>query len=306
MVAENRLRTSRGHWDALTRSRPGIRIPTPEPEIIVSLTTIPSRLHQVHLAIETLLQQSLPPHRVILWLSDELTVDDLPLRLRRQQRRGLGVRFRRDVRSFTKLIYALREHPESIVVTADDDTFYPRDWLERLHQSYVRQPGFIHCHRAHLMLETADGSLRPYMEWEFFSPGQTGPSLRLLPTGVGGVLYPPNVLPAEVFNEAVFLKLCPTADDVWFKAMALLAGVPTMKVSPHFSEYPTVPGTQGRRLYSHNSTNGNNDRQIQAVFQHYDLLPLSKLRPCFQASAPLSICGFQSNESDARHCADSQ
>lgn len=270
----------RYHFEAATRfrSQPGVRTPGRAPEIIVSLTTTPVRLAKVHLAIETLLQQSFPPHRIILWLSDELTQADLPAALQRQQRRGLDVRFRRDLRSYTKLIHALREHPESIILTADDDTFYPRHWLRQLHQSYVRQPEFIHCHRAHLMRELPTGALRPYLEWEFFSPGQTGPSLQLLPTGVGGVLYPPRVLPAETLNEAVFLKLCPTADDIWFKAMALLAGVPTVKVSPVFREYPTVPGTQRQRLMNINWADASNDRQIQAVFQHYNLLPVSRLK----------------------------
>ena len=300
------MRTGHRHLDAWTKFRPGICAQNREPEIIVSLTTTPTRLRKVHLAIESLLQQSFTPNRIILWVSEALTPVDLPFALRRQQRRGLEVRFRRDLRSFTKLIYALREHPASVVVTADDDTFYPRDWLRQLHESYFRQPAFIHCHRAHLMLETSAGALRQYMEWEFFSPGQTGPSPWLFPTGVGGVLYPPNVLPPEISNEDLFLKLCPTADDVWFKAMALLAGVPTVKVSPAFSEYPTIPGTQGQRLYSFNSADGNNDRQIQAVFGHYDLLPMSKLRPCFQPPAPLFICGQQTNAPDPHHRADRQ
>jgi hypothetical protein len=137
------------------------------------------------------------------------------------------------------------------------------------------------------MCELPTGELRPYQEWDFFSPGQTGPSLQLLPTGVGGVLYPPGVLPAEVFNEAVFQKLCPTADDIWFKAMALIAGIPTVKVSPTFREYPTVPGTQQQRLMSVNWADNSNDRQIQAVFQHYGLLPLTGPRRASPLEAPI-------------------
>ncbi len=260
------------------RSLPGTGTGTGGSEMIVSLTTKPSRLPKVHLAIESLLQQSLPPHRIILWLSDELTPADLPNVLRHQQRRGLEVRFRRDLRAYTKLIHALREHPASVIITADDDTFYPRNWLAQLYQSYLRQPQFIHCHRAHLMLETPAGALRPYLEWEFFSPGRTGPSVWLLPTGVGGVLYPPRALPPETCADDVFLKLCPSADDIWFKAMALLAGIPTVKVAPLFQEYLTIPGTQHERLMNLNWADGNNDRQLQAVLEHYNLLPLSKMR----------------------------
>jgi hypothetical protein len=266
---------------ARRRSQTGVRARTGERELIISLTTKPSRLPKVHLAIETLLQQSYPPQRVILWLADTLAPADLPTSLRRQQQRGLEVRFRRDLRAHTKLIHALREHPDSVIVTADDDTFYPRDWLEQLHQSYLRQPNCIHCHRAHWIRSTPSGALRPYLEWEFFSPDQLGPSLQLFPTGVGGVLYPPGALPTETLNETVFQKICLTNDDIWFKAMSLLAGVPTMKVAPVFAEYPTIPATQRETLKSINWGENANDRQLQAVFAHYDLLPITKLQPCF-------------------------
>ncbi|MFO1486870.1 MAG: glycosyltransferase [Verrucomicrobiota bacterium] len=284
-----RWQKRRWHWRALCGRRAGVSPRPPGPQLIVSLTTIPARLSLVHLAIEPLLRQSLSASRIVLWLSDELGPKDLPLALRRQQRRGLEVRFRRDLRSYTKLIHALKEFPEDVIVTADDDTFYPRDWLEQLWNSFQRRPDSVHCHRAHAMLETELGTLRPYLEWTFFSPGELGPSHRLMPTGVGGILYPPGILPAEVFDDGVYLRLCPTADDVWFKAMALLAGVPTMKVSPEFAEYPTIPGTQRKRLCAHNFADGNNDRQIAAVFGHYDLLPLVKLEPCFQPSEELFI-----------------
>lgn len=274
--ARNHLRAYRFNFDSLIRAGPGVGGQTHGPEIIVSLTTTAFRLRKVHLTIETLLQQSRKPHRLILWLSDEFQPGDLPAPLRRQQSRGLEVRFRRELRVFTKLIHALREHPASTIVTADDDTFYPRDWLRQLHQSWQRQPEFVHCQRAHLMREAPDGSLKPYLEWDFLAPGQTGPSMWLFPTGVGGVLYPPGSLHPEVGNEDAFLKLTPSQDDVWFKAMALLAGVATVKVSPAFREYPTVPGTQRQRLSSFNWADGNCDAQLWAVFEHYKLLPLAR------------------------------
>lgn len=34
--------------------------------------------------------------------------------------------------------------------------------------------------------------------------------------GVGGVIYPPHIFSQEIFNEKIFLELCPTSDDIWF------------------------------------------------------------------------------------------
>ena len=50
------------------------------------------------------------------------------------------------------------------------------------------------------------------------------PSLLNKQSGVGGVLYPPHSLHPEVSNEKVFMDICPHADDLWFYAMAVMAG----------------------------------------------------------------------------------
>src|SRR5690554_1296956 len=52
-------------------------------QIIVSLTSFPTRIDKVWLAIETILRQSHKPTQIILWLSKEQfsSVDDLPKQL---------------------------------------------------------------------------------------------------------------------------------------------------------------------------------------------------------------------------------
>jgi hypothetical protein len=253
--------------------RRGVRGNAGDEEIIISLTTTEQRLPKVHCAVESLLRQSFKPHRIILWVSEQLTEAVLSVPLMRQQQRGLEVRFRRDLRSFTKLLYALQEHPSALVVTADDDTLYPRGWLRELHDSYRAGPVFIHCQQARWISSSAEGRLKPYLEWKSELPGQTGPAMRLLPLGVGGVLYSPGRLHSEVFNESVFLKICPKADDIWFKAMSLLNGVPCRKTTSEFQGYPTLRSAREDGLSRSNLINGVYDRQIRDVFECYDLLP---------------------------------
>jgi hypothetical protein len=249
----------------------GIREKADEEEIIISLTTTEWRLQKVHCAVESLLRQTFKPHRIILWVTDQLTGADLSVPLLRQQQRGLEVRFRRDLRSFTKLLYALQEHPSALVVTADDDTLYPRGWLRQLHASYRAGPAFIHCQQARWISSSADGRLKPYLEWKSEIPGQVGSAMRLLPLGVGGVLYPPGRLHSEVFNESVFLKICPTVDDIWFKAMSLLNGVSCRKTTLEFQGYPTLRSTRQDGLSRSNLIHGVYDKQIRDVFERYNL-----------------------------------
>jgi hypothetical protein len=93
--------------------------------------------------------------------------------------------------------------------------------------------------------------------------------MMLFPTGTGGVLYPPHCLHEEVHNVEAFCQLCPSADDVWFKAMAMLNNVPCRKVLPHYRPIPGVSNTQEGGLWTMNQIQ--NDQQIEAVFSRYRL-----------------------------------
>ena len=100
--------------------------------LVISLTTHGKRIETVFHTIESIFQQTLKANRVILWLGDKefSCVEELPLSLRIQMERGLDIRFVKDVRSYTKLIPALKEFPNANIVTIDDDFMYPRNLLE--------------------------------------------------------------------------------------------------------------------------------------------------------------------------------
>ena len=239
----------------------------------MSLTTIRERLGTLHLCIESLLRQSCRPDQLLLWV-DERVAGSLPQTLVRLQPRGLTIRRCRDIGPYTKIIFALRDHPDAIVVTADDDCFYPRTWLEELYAASRREPQMIHCHRAHWITLDERREPRPYREWMFESPGVQGPSARLFPTGCSGVLYPPGSLAAEVSNERVFTRICATSDDIWLKAMALLAGTPCRKVRPFQETFVQIEGSQRKALWQENVVAGRNDEQLRAVCERYQLAAL--------------------------------
>jgi hypothetical protein len=207
----------------------------------------------------------------VIWLGDEhfppAARQDLAERFPLPA--GVAIRYRPDLGPQTKLLYALREFADLPVVTADDDLIYPPDWLEELYESYRAAPGHIHCHRAHQIRLSAEGRLAPYDAWAWLAPGLRGPSPLLFPTGTCGVLYPPGALDAQVFDLAAMRRLCPTADDTWFKAMALLRGTAAQKVRDVSRDFPHIPGSERRMLWTINA--GRNDAQLAATFAHYGL-----------------------------------
>lgn len=240
-------------------------------EVVVTLTSTPKRLRsKTDIAVTTLLRQSFRPDRVVLWLTDEIKADDLPPSFQHLQQAGLEVRFCKDVGPHTKLIHSLAAFPQSILVTADDDLFYAPHWLNTLYQSYLNAPANIHCHRAHLMRTDQNGMLLSYGEWGLTAPGIVGPSHLLFPTSGSGMLFPPSILPQEAQNIEAFRRLCPTNDDIWYKAMALLGNVLCQKAKPYHRENLTVRDSQGSALFQVNATN--NDPQLHATFEAYNLL----------------------------------
>jgi hypothetical protein len=133
-----------------------------EKPIIISLTSIQERFQELPIVLYSLLSQSLKPDRIILWLSEDLKeINNLPYEITQFIKNGLEIRFVKDIGSYTKAIYAFKEFSNSIIVTADDDIYYPKNWLKKLYLSYISHPEDIQVHRAHRANLNS-----PYDKWE--------------------------------------------------------------------------------------------------------------------------------------------
>lgn len=247
-----------------------------EEEVVVSLTTYGKRIHDVHLPIETIMQGSLKPNRIVLWLSTEMKYETLPIAIQRQQQRGLEVRYCEDIRSYKKIIPSLEAFPDSCIITIDDDVLYRYDLVENLYASYKRHPNAISASRIHKIVLGEDCRPISYNNWEWRHPNTELTSKLFFFTGVGGVLYPPHIFSEEVLNKTVFLDICKTADDVWLNAMALLNDVPVYKAFTHSNEgvdYLDMGANlePGLCQINTNKVICRNDIQIKAVFEKYNL-----------------------------------
>jgi len=241
--------------------------------IIVSLTTYGKRLYDVYLTIESIMRQTMKPNKIILWLADELKNSDIPVTLRKQRERGLEIRYCKDLLSYKKLIPALAAFPSDVIITIDDDVLYFYDLIENMVNSYKKNPELIHCARMHRIKMINSKTPDKYENWtRNYDDSDVSPLN--FSVGGGGILYPPHCFTEEVFNEKVFTDICKYADDVWFKAMALLNGVMSKKVFTHNKggeDYFTNATVQDTALYQINGRQSMNDIQIKAVFDRYNL-----------------------------------
>lgn len=248
-----------------------------EHEVIVSLTTFGKRLYDVATTIESIMQGSMLPNRIVLWLGEEHKDEELPLSLQLQQKRGLQVEYCKDIRSYTKLVPSLRKYPDEIIITIDDDVVYEPDLIENLFRTYKAKPSCICANRIHEIVLDEDGKPIDYQKWKWGANPKTASPLNFL-TGVGGVLYPPHCLDEELFNEKVFLDICKYADDIWFYSMALKKGTPIIKSFTHRSDgvdFFVNPGVQDVRLSLVNvRTKHLNNVQLENVFERYQLYDL--------------------------------
>lgn len=249
-------------------------------EVIVSLTTYGKRLYEVYLTIESIMQGTLLPNRIILWLEDTLKESDIPLTLLKQKARGLEICFCKDLKSYKKLIPTLSKYPNAIYITIDDDVLYNYDLVENLVKAYKKNPNNVYATRVHYIKMNRNFKPEQYAKWAMCK-GKEYADVFNFPTGVGGVLYPPMSLSQEVLNEESFMKLAPFGDDIWFFAMAKLNGFDSCKIFTHSSDsedYLTNESVQDCSLNRKNLFLNRNDGQVRAVFEAYGICDLMKKR----------------------------
>ena len=197
-------------------------------DITISLTSYPARIKTVHKTIETLLKQTIPANRIVLWLAPEQfpnKENDLPRPLLELKNKGLIINWYHDICSYKKIIPALKEYPNSFIVTADDDLIYDKFWLEDLLFCHAIDPNTIWIHRGK-KITFKNGGIIPYKKWKF-SQHKEKKSILTLPNSGAGVLYPPNCFHKDIFSEDVIAPLIVLAIYIVLRISCLL--IPSQK-----------------------------------------------------------------------------
>ena len=238
-------------------------------KVIVSLTSYPARIDTVWITVSTLLNQTMKPYKVILWLAREQFPDGkLPEKLVDLQKRGLEIAYCEDLMPHKKYYYTMQKYPEYFVVTADDDIFYPENHLEKLWQGYEKYPGNIICHWSHKIAMDQEGEFVPYNDWE--NNGEDEPSLLNLAVGCNGVLYPPKALSEKAFEIAQIKKLALHTDDLWLKCMSALNDVKVINCNKTILIYYNILKAQKFGLWQTNTKDENrNDKVWKVLMEEY-------------------------------------
>lgn len=243
--------------------------------VIVSLTSIPSRLSTLHLTIRSILNQIVRPKKIVLWLHESLK-EKVPKELRLLECELFEIRYSDLTCSHRKLIHSIELFPNDIIVTCDDDMMYRPNWLVLLYQEHLKNSESIIANQTRYIQYTKSGDLLPYKLWVYQGDKPFNQNA-IIPIGAEGVLYPPHVLWHLATDSDLFLKLAPKADDLWFKAMSFLNG--TKSVSATIKSKPSIPilGSQKYALKKTNIGGDKNTRQWLDLTAQFNIQPKSFL-----------------------------
>ena len=243
-------------------------------EVIVSLTSWPKRIGMLGTTLDALLAQTAKPDRIIVWLAKDefgrFANSKIPKDIRAY--RSKGVEFRWTPKSYTvhnKYQWTMREFPDAICITVDDDIVYLPTLVEDLLTSHGKHPGCVVAARTHIIKVGEDGQIAPYADWTLEQHElEYVPLFCLHATGVGGVLYPPHIFDEVLFDLERIERLCLRADDLWLKVNEVRMGVPVVQAIAGAGLVYT-PGTQEVGLYHTFLEAGGNDHDLALLLEEF-------------------------------------
>jgi hypothetical protein len=237
---------------------------------VVSMASYDKRYDVLPMALKSLLDQSVKPDKIVVWLDENGKGNHLPAQLEELKEYGVEFFFVNDgLKPHKKYFYALKEYPQANIITVDDDVLYSKDLIESLVQYHNQYPKTICARRVHKITYGQNGKLKPYVDWEYECRNALSPDFDLFATGVGGVLYPAHSLADDVRDIKKIKTLSLDADDVWLKFMELLNQIPVVWVKSYYLMPYEIENSQVVSLNAVNVLEGKNDIFIHNLEKEY-------------------------------------
>ncbi|MBQ0087737.1 MAG: hypothetical protein KBT27_00170 [Prevotellaceae bacterium] len=246
-------------------------------DIVCSVTSYGKRVSDaLPYMLYSLFIQTQLPKKVVVYLDNEHWNDkQLPTLLKKLQQVGVEFHYCEDLRSYKKLIPALRMFPDNPIITLDDDFYYYPQYIEHMTAAYEHSDKRTVLGQWGCIPEKRNGKYIPYNEWKDCKYGNEHSPISFFGCCC---CYPPHIFDGEILKSDIFMKLCPTADDIWFWAMEERQHIKRAYIEPHgfglniyvnrIEEYDL--SLQSTLMYI-NGALGKNNQQLQNVLQYYHL-----------------------------------
>ena len=203
----------------------------PDNGVVVSLSSIPSRIDFILPTIRSLFDQTCRPARIILALPPHSVRENKAYRIPDRLRAVGGLTIidaERDWGPATKVLAALRLYqnsPDQRLVFVDDDNVYPRRFLETIMRYAEEKPDSAIAMRGWQAPESLN-----VKDVEFVMGNAIRSPLRVdVVNGCAGVLVRPRFFDDEVFAIAERSHAFYT-DDIWLSGHLARRGIPAFVV----------------------------------------------------------------------------
>ncbi|SMG56524.1 glycosyltransferase [Paraburkholderia susongensis] len=249
----------------------------PFDKVIVSLTTIASREQSLRETVASLVEQETKyPYEVRIHVSRDAYLLDTGFACEPtwvsslslgSKCTGINVVFTPNTGPYRKLLPVLEEAfstgSDPVIVTCDDDTIYPDDWLDRIIDVYLTCRCIV-AYRGHTIALTESGDFAPYTRW--ITEPKPLLSLRNLPTGKDGVLYRASMFNTAVHDIEVAMKYAPTSDDLWFRWHTIGSFIPCRIINTQNDKFRSTTSFQDEvSLWERFNSSGGNDKAVTAL-----------------------------------------
>lgn len=194
-----------------------LHLNTPNENVIISLTTIPSRSNKIIPTLNSLLNQSIPA-RIHIHIPEKANCEpflkyDFPQEIQNHPNISI-IKHALDFGPAMKFIPAIQQNKGKYILVVDDDNIYPFDLVKNLLGWSERDPSKVYCTRG--WVHTLD------YKWEttntIFSDRISQPEPVSVITGCGGYMISPQIadkLKMFISDYQNVPRECQLMDDIW-------------------------------------------------------------------------------------------
>jgi hypothetical protein len=245
----------------------GWAAPRPRPpragRVVISLSTVPSRVSHLRPVLNSLLDQSEPADRIVLAMPRYSLRERRPYPAIADLRlpRGVEVVETDDLGPATKILPILGLEPDAVVIVVDDDVVYPHRFVETLLAAHRRHPGAALGYRG-IRLEPE----RAFVDHEhvFATAVREDHPVDVL-FGTWGYLVPPGALSGDLTIPAELRWV----DDVWVSGQLARRGIARLVVPASEIPVETINAARLSLSGGPNKAGANDRRAIEAFAAHW-------------------------------------
>lgn len=192
---------------------------------IVSFTTYSRRLEIVSKMLDSIFNQTYKPYKIIC----SLTKEDYNKFPQKYKSKIEFIIIEQDLRPHNKYYYTMSKYRTYPIITVDDDYVYDSKLVQTLMKEYNKAQMGVFSLRTHEKT-FQNSTLNPYKLWNKEIKSSTNKNKNLFATGVGGVLYSPNVLNVNETWLPVIQKYI-TVDDIVLNYYENIQNIPIYHIT---------------------------------------------------------------------------